>query len=76
MIDKLQQVLDHLEAAGAILLTIEKPANANYQATSIQKAMEKIDDANSLVIARLKIIEEHKLYVAKGGKPWPALLEG
>jgi hypothetical protein len=74
-IETLQKVLEHLDEAKKILVRIEKPAKNNWPETDLQRAMEKVDDASTYVTRHLKNIEEQKMYIAKGGRPWPAVWE-
>jgi hypothetical protein len=74
MIDKLTSALEHLDAAIDILSTCEHPV-AVWDGSDLQQAGDKIELAQKLITHRLKRIEEYHMYVAKGGKPWPAVLE-
>ena len=69
MIEKLQQVLDYIDAANAILETCEKPAGV-WAESNLQKAMEKLDVTKELVTKTLASIEQRKMYQAKGGTVW------
>jgi hypothetical protein len=73
MIDKLTELIDLLEKANDILSTCEKPAGI-WAESNLQKAMEKIDVASELITRELSVIEKHKMYLAKGGKPWPGVI--
>ena len=73
MISQLREALDHLDQAQKLIKQYKKQS-ANRK-TSFDYASEKIDIASEILTGRLQLEEQHAIYVAKGGKPWPAILE-
>ncbi len=74
MIEKLQQVIEHIEQAKAILATIEKPVKS-FPGTDVQRAYDRLEMSKEYVVNQLRKIEFGKMYIAKGGKPWPGVIE-